>query len=156
MGCGAAGRKWVPLAGAGVLLLANFLMSHVERSGARVPWRYSPERWYPYSACLEQVGKLDPQARVVLANMSSTYATALIRDRLSWRPDPFVQWAPTTEVPADSLRRALQRAREENFSFLFWRWDGSAPGVFQESMEGFVLIDRVVSPGGDLWIWRRS
>ncbi len=155
-GCSATGRKWVPLTGAGMLLLSNLLMSPVERSGARVPWRCSPERWYPYSVSLEQVGKLDPQARVVLANMSSAYATALIRDRLSWRPDSFVQWAPTAEIPSDSLRHALRRAREEKFSFLFWRWDGSAPAVFQESMEGFVLIHRAVSPGGDLWIWRRS
>lgn len=141
-------RGWLGMLLAGAIVAANLWMSPVElTTGRRADFSGVGERWYPFRACFEEIRRLDPNARLLLGNMTSEYGAAIVTAQMRWEPGELAQDS------RPGLAEALREGRARGFSFVVYRYDGVAPAPPPEA-EGFVFVSTFEGRTGGLLLWR--
>lgn len=138
-----------------VLLAGNAAFSPVDRTGHRLVWGGSGERWYDFTDCLANLRKLKPDARLAVANNTHSYGIGMTLQRLDW-------WVVTDNLPvADpndalaTLRAALNQTGKTPYDFVIFRWDGVPPIAPDYQQSGYARLRDYASPGGTLTVFAR-
>lgn len=137
------------------LLAGNAALSPVDRTGHRLVWGGSGERWYDFTDCLADLRKLKPDARLAVANNAHSYGIGLALQRLDW-------WIDSKNLPvaypddtSATLHAALELANKLPFDFVIFRWDGVPPIAPDYQHSGYVRLRDYASPGGTLTVFAR-
>ncbi len=150
-------RDWrLGLTATSLLLIGNFLMSPVDRTGQRSPWGPYSEHWYPYRTCLADVRDTRPDSLIMLGNMPIDYGHTVVTTQLGWSPRvrhvrPF---AGLTD--AANLERTLAEATRARADVVIYRTDENPAGVDCPDGHGFAVAQTYPAKVGGLILFVRS
>ncbi len=138
----------------GVLLVANLLMSPVDRHGDRAAWGNSDERWYPYEQCFTDIRAKHPDARLLLGNMECAYGYSVIMQQIGWSPEVIPIHSFATNG-LENVERTLADAVSRRCDVVVYRDDDDLQLPTTLAEHGFALTARYPARVGELIVFSR-
>lgn len=138
-----------------LIFVSNILLSPIDLQGRRSDWGKSGERWYDWTICLKDIKNINPNAKILIANMPYPYGIGLALERIGWNPN-LKQIKPLSDDDSN-LVLSLEFAKKGGFDFMIYRYEKSIKqNDSNQLLNGFKFVKNYQSRCGGLIIFEKT